>query len=888
MSDFPIGGGPLGARFVRADLHVHTHPDGDSDPKPDLAAYVAAAIEADVDVLAITDHNTARFAAGAVSAASGTSLLVLPGIEISTHQGHLLGIFAPDAISQLEELALPQNLNLETLSPTEFRSSRSMLDLVADIDQRGGLAIPAHIDADNGIGRMQPAELEALLCSEALAGVEFATKEALDTWFTKEDPEEVRRAAWTKRQAIPAFAGRSLARLMSSDAHSIEKVGQDRTSRTLTRLRLDEPSFAAVSNAIRLSPAGRCKAEATLPAVYPRVTLAEFQGGFLDGMKLEFSPNLNCIIGGRGSGKSTALLAIRAALGAEVSPEDNPDAPGRMPDVTIVHFIDKAGSSRIATRHRDGVAVEAGTNSEIQLRLADLGQDESGRLARGYDEDPGILLQFLDTFVVRHEYLERAEELLGELEENAARVKGSSVAQKQIDDLEAEKLKQEATLKAAESGKVELIAKWAGLLAAQGPFLQRLEGEVAERAKAPASDAAIDIDQIAIQSGLDLSIEPASEFLDGKKGKIREELAAFEAKRAEITQKASVEIAEAAEGTAATLALWKGRQIELEGELEKRQADLEAKGLKVQAGAVRAIADRLNAIKTKLNELKKKQEGHKAARAERQVLLDELHSNWDRQCELRKATLKRISAAANDSPGDLEIGVTFERAGLKDPWVAWLTNAFGFRTPRVQLLAAAISPRDFAEALLAEDSAQLLGLLDLKGEAFFDDMAPLLEKRGWDTIFALQTMALEDRPRLIVREGVSGEPKQFDSLSAGQQRSVLLGLMLCADQPEPLIVDQPEDHLDAKYIADAVVSHLQSAKEQRQVIIATHSPNLTVLGDAELVIPMEVVDGKGRAHDLGAVDRPTTRDMVCDLLEGGVEAFEERGKRYGFRFAGTP
>jgi predicted ATP-dependent endonuclease of OLD family len=117
---------------------------------------------------------------------------------------------------------------------------------------------------------------------------------------------------------------------------------------------------------------------------------------------------------------------------------------------------------------------------------------------------------------------------------------------------------------------------------------------------------------------------------------------------------------------------------------------------------------------------------------------------------------------------------------------------------------------------------------------------------------------------------------------------VLLSLILCAERDEPLIIDQPEDHLDAQYIATAVVRHLERAKERRQVVIATHSANLTVLGDAELVIPLHVENGHGRPYDIGAVDRPTTRKQVCALLEGGVEAYERRGQRYGFRFSARP
>jgi hypothetical protein len=110
--------------------------------------------------------------------------------------------------------------------------------------------------------------------------------------------------------------------------------------------------------------------------------------------------------------------------------------------------------------------------------------------------------------------------------------------------------------------------------------------------------------------------------------------------------------------------------------------------------------------------------------------------------------------------------------------------------------------------------------------------------------------------------------------------------MLSADRDEPLIVDQPEDHLDASYIARSIVRQLEAAKEHRQVIIATHSANLTVLGDAELVIPMYAEAGRGHPKDAGAVDRPSTRERVCQLLEGGRDAYRRRGERYGFRIRG--
>jgi len=362
-------------------------------------------------------------------------------------------------------------------------------------------------------------------------------------------------------------------------------------------------------------------------------------------------------------------------------------------------------------------------------------------------------------------------------------------------------------------------------------------------------------------------------------------LDAFETKRSAIHAKATVELGDAAKPTRELLEKWKADQAVLEARLKVRRAELEAQGLKVQVGAVQEIATRLNAVKASLSGLRTKREANRTAITAREKLLAQLHANRDSLYQARRATLKRIADAASASAESFTVRVFFERQGMNEEWARWLTNRFGFRSPRVNRLVAKISPYEFS-ALLISDLSKLAALVDDSGPFFTDDM--LKSARKWQDLFALQTMRLEDRPRIEIQERGSPLRRGFDHLSAGQQRSILLGLLLCAERNEPLILDQPEDHLDSKYIASAVVRHLESAKERRQVIIATHSANLTVLGDAELVIPMRVENRLGRPYDAGAVDRPATRDQVCSLLEGGVEAYRKRGLRYGFRFAATP
>jgi hypothetical protein len=450
---------------------------------------------------------------------------------------------------------------------------------------------------------LRQSELVELLTNPALAGLEFAKADALETWFTDNDEDDARLAAWKARQANPLLADRGLARLMSSDAHSPEMVGRDRTSRTLTRLRLDDPNFGALRNAIQLNPKARCKAEAVLPAAYPRITSASFVGGFLDGVTMNFTGNLNCLIGGRGSGKSTALLSIRAALGADSAPGEDPDDADRMPELTTVTFIDTAGSERTATRHRGHPPVDAG-GSPVRLRLADLGQDESGRLARDYNDDPTVLLSFLDDFVVLHEFEENERDLLSQLEDNGAEVRRTSVAADAIKKLEEEDARLDGSIKAATEGRIDELARWAGLLASQRPLLEDIETRLADATKADDVAPVLDLDALADEFGVDLTAKPAEEFVGGDSG-LRVRLGDFDTKRRAIVAKAAVDVAAAATEVRETLAAWQAKQVELDKRLEAKKKELEERGLKVQAGALMTMAKRLHEIKTQLNQLRK-------------------------------------------------------------------------------------------------------------------------------------------------------------------------------------------------------------------------------------------------------------------------------------------
>jgi hypothetical protein len=66
----------------------------------------------------------------------------------------------------------------------------------------------------------------------------------------------------------------------------------------------------------------------------------------------------------------------------------------------------------------------------------------------------------------------------------------------------------------------------------------------------------------------------------------------------------------------------------------------------------------------------------------------------------RDRTMKQITAAANSYADNLDIRVFFEREGLNEPWVRWLTAQFSFRSPSPNGSRRKIRLREFAANLL--------------------------------------------------------------------------------------------------------------------------------------------------------------------------------------------
>lgn len=124
----------------------------------------------------------------------------------------------------------------------------------------------------------------------------------------------------------------------------------------------------------------------------------------------------------------------------------------------------------------------------------------------------------------------------------------------------------------------------------------------------------------------------------------------------------------------------------------------------------------------------------------------------------------------------------------------------------------------------------------------------------------------------------------FEDASAGQQATALLNVLLNQDG-FPLIIDQPEDDIDNRAI-ESIIKNLWSSKKKRQIIISSHNANLVVNGDSELVVCCDYNETsdqtKGHIKFEGSIDKKEIRDEITSVMEGGERAFKLRKEKYGF------
>jgi ABC-type lipoprotein export system ATPase subunit len=120
--------------------------------------------------------------------------------------------------------------------------------------------------------------------------------------------------------------------------------------------------------------------------------------------------------------------------------------------------------------------------------------------------------------------------------------------------------------------------------------------------------------------------------------------------------------------------------------------------------------------------------------------------------------------------------------------------------------------------------------------------------------------------------------KLLPESSFGQRCTAAVVLLLLLGN-HPIVIDEPEGHLDSLLIANYLVELIKRAKEHRQIIFATHNANLVVNGDADLVYHLEMTDQKRSTLTPVVLEDPEQRHRIVSL-EGGHDAFRKRENKY--------
>lgn len=116
------------------------------------------------------------------------------------------------------------------------------------------------------------------------------------------------------------------------------------------------------------------------------------------------------------------------------------------------------------------------------------------------------------------------------------------------------------------------------------------------------------------------------------------------------------------------------------------------------------------------------------------------------------------------------------------------------------------------------------------------------------------------------------------STSFGERCGIVLAIIVAAGT-NPIVIDQPEDNLDGRFISEVLVKLLRKQKGNRQIILVTRDANVVIGSDAEQILILETKDGRTSVLPC-TIENNELREKYIWILDGGEEAFNTREKKY--------
>lgn len=886
-----IGLWTQGAEFRRADLHIHSFgEDGSYDVKdPDMTPenIVDTALAEGLQVISVTDHNSIGNVRRAIERAKDSELLVVPGVELSTPQGHLLVYF--ETIRNLQTFfgKLSLSADLKFCNDTIAQCLNYACDFA-------GIGIAAHIDISSGFEQAMPkydAFKEDVLKCKNLLALEITDVEN-EAWFTDRDDNPHRKTLHgIRRTHLGEEETYELPKVMSSDAHTLKALGRNaRGAKKLTRFKMESLNFESLRVAL-VDSSARTRIEDLIPAEIPRFVGLKIEGGLLNNQVIHFSNNLTCIIGGRGAGKSTMLESLRAVSGnsANESLLDSEVWPNR---ISLV-YQDEAGRRQIFSRTKLNEVLNLSDleNGPTHIPIESYGQGETAETIQHCDKDPSILLRFLDGFVELSALKNRDGELRELLLKNQSEIERLQLDVNTIQDIERAKNNAEAQLQVLKEKEASRIVELEEKLSKGKTFrsqlianLKALIGSMtAALSDTSVADLVLEADGSSLVVGLEefaelkRTVEHYTDTIDGFAKSIQEE---------------SNKVVTALNDQ---LQRWAKKEADAQGQVEDIRKELESRNIKLDIAYIRKVTNDASDYKLKLYALNQKKTRLAVVVEERKKLVAERRLLKSKIFTTRSSFAVVLNRNLKSTVVDYAITVKYHEGMLSSEFEELLKAAMGWRTsqvPRAKLIASSLSPLSLAAALMDNKMSVLLDIKDADKQPVFrgDEVKQIFETlKARKHTFALERCEFEECPELkVTREYAETDgrsrfvTRDFGKLSLGQQQSLLLSIMLFSKSNSPLVIDQPEDNLDSEFIYKTFVKTLRLVKERRQVIIVTHNANIAVLGDAELIIPLRSTNDVSVIRDRGSIDTEKTKRITCTILEGSDQAFKKRRQVYGY------
>ncbi len=793
----------------------------------------------------------------------------------------MLCLFDPDTpVVELEDaltiIGLDRSRRKDT-KLTSVRSTLSLSDLVEAIQTRcHGICVAAHVTSRKGILKMEKGgaradywRTENLLAAQLPCAPAQLPNAGLRSIVANEDAAHKRL--------------KPLAYVLTSDARSEAEIGTESVW-----IKMHRPSVAGLRQAF-LDPGSRIAfTDPMTTRTDGRLLSASWEGGYLRGSEVLLNPELTCLIGGKGTGKSTVIESVRWAFGLDPNTVESKQAVGGLREFAlpagsqvIVTFETGAPSSQRFTVERTAphapIVRDAVGQQQPDLDPSALlhpriyGQKEIFEVAQSAEARLALVDAFAESDL--RDVADREKEVVVQLSRNRRDLMSALQELEQSSDRLAalpsllqwrERFRQAGFEKRLRERR--LLEREAQLLSAADTALlerQRLLADLEGDLPLPPD----------LSGGRDAADLPNNDLIDGA----RQEVASTISSTSRGLKAAGEELQGGRERLAAVREQWEARRAARQSEFDQALRQLQADAPDTDPEQYLDVERRIEQLEPLHQRIKQLEARAEEARRGRDALLVDLRNVRADKHRRRVDAADQLSSATARNV-KVEVHYQRDRDKVLERLQALKTKARGDALTRM-VEHAEFSPAEFARKVRERT---LTGAYDLT-----ESQASLLERTlDNEALLDLEPLELRDETTIALDVGPPSEPafRELERLSPGQKSTAILLLILQSSR-EPLLVDQPEDDLDNRFIYDDVVQRLRAAKRHRQVVVATHNANIPVLGDAEQIIVLEArADPRPQGFPAaqGTVDDVIVREQAEQILEGGEEAFQLRRQKYGW------